>query len=238
LETTLHQQLKLQYASEPDLTEVFRAGFRIDAVGRDGELIEIQHSSLGALRRKTDRLLSDKGRYRVRIVKPIFVRKRVTTLNRPGGKIIRSRFSPKRSDCLDLFIDLVHFSTVFPRKRLTLEILLIEAEEIRVDRPARRARGKSYRTLDMRLIRSDDSISLQTTKDLLGLLPMKQLPREFDTKQLAEAMERPRWFAQKVAYCLRTMGAIQSVERRRNAHLYQLSPTRSASPRKSRAKAA
>jgi hypothetical protein len=222
LETSLHQQLKLLYASDRLRTEVECGGYRIDAVSDDGELIEIQYSSLGALRKKVDHLLRSDRKRRIRIVKPIFACKRVTTLDRPQGKIIRSRMSPKRCDWLELFVDLVHFSAVFPRKRLSLEVLFIEAEEVRVDRLAKRARRKPYRTLDLRLVGIRSSIVLKTTNDLLERLPMNQLPSHFDTSDLATALGKPRWLAQKVAYCLRTMGAIESVQRKKNGHRYRI----------------
>ena len=39
-------------------------------------------------------------------------------------------------------------------------------------------------------------------------------------KELAESMDKPRWLAQQMAYCLRYMGAVQQVGKRRNAILY------------------
>ena len=165
METSLHQQLKRLYASDQARTEVVVDGFRIDAVADDGELIEIQHASLGALRDKTRQLLPPRGKHRLRIVKPIVARKRITTLTRLGGEVVRSRMSPKSCDWLELFMDLVHFSTVFPRPRLTLEAILIEAEELRVDRTPKRRRGKPYKTLDLRLIEAGQSIQLRTIND-------------------------------------------------------------------------
>ncbi len=41
------------------------------------------------------------------------------------------RLSPKRGTILDLFDDLVHFMRVFPHKRLTLEVPLVDIEEWR-----------------------------------------------------------------------------------------------------------
>lgn len=223
METTLHQQLKLLYASSPEYTEVTMHGFRIDAVASDGELIEIQHGSLGALRDKTRRLLATRGKHRLRIVKPIIARRRVTTVDQPDGQVLRSRMSPKTCDWTELFMDLVHFCTVFPRRRLTLEALLIEVEEFRLDRPPRPRRSKPYRSLDLHLTKVCHCVTLQSLSDLVQALPTAQLPDPFDTAALAQSLGRPRWFAQKVAYCLRTMGAVESVSRRGNAHQYQWS---------------
>ncbi len=224
METTLHQQLKVFYAQTPDLTEVVVNGFRIDAIAQDGELVEIQQASLGALREKTRKLLQPRGRHRLRIVKPIVARRRITTLDRREGSVIRSRMSPKTCDWMELFIDLVHFCTVFPCKRLTLEVLMIEAEETRIDRTPKRRRGKPYQTIDIRMTKVCESLKFQSIQDLVMCLPSEQLPSTFDTGELARILDRPRWFAQKVAYSLRMMGAIETVSRRRNAHMYCLAP--------------
>lgn len=222
METSLHRQLKLHYARTAEQTEVVVDGFRIDAIGQRGELIEIQHASLAALRDKTKQLLQG-TKHKLRIVKPIVARKRIVTLTERDGEVLRSRMSPKRGDVLDLFQHLVHFSTVFPLKRLTLEVVLIEAEEVRVDRVlAKRRRGKRYITIDQRLTSVQASVELRTLKDLLKLLPLDTLPPTFDTAELARALERPRWFAQKVGYCLRQTGAAELAGKRGNSQVYRL----------------
>ncbi len=223
METSLHRQLKMHYAATAEQTEVTIEGFRIDAISATGELIEIQHAGLGALRDKTKRLLH-RSQYALRIVKPIIARKRVVTLQKRAGKVLRSRMSPKRGELLDLFFDLVHFASVFPMKRLTLEFVLIEAEETRVDRKNPRRRGKKYSSIDQQLVAVGESIELCTAGDLLGLLPIEFLPNPFDTAELAAALQRPRWFAQKVSYCLRQTGIAKIAGKRGNSQLYRIAP--------------
>lgn len=223
METSLHRQLKEHFAATAEQTEVQLEGFRIDAIASSGELIEIQHAGLGALRDKTRRLLT-RSRHSLRIVKPIVARKRVVTLAKRDGEVIRSRMSPKRGELIDLFQDLVHFADVFPMKRLTLEFVLIEAEEVRIDRAQVRRRGKKYISLDQHLVSVGQSIELRTARDLLRLLPLEQLPTPFDTAHLAANLQRPRWFAQKVGYCLRQSGIAKLVGKRGNSQLFQFAP--------------
>ena len=73
METTLHRELKHHYAANSDSIEVSVEGFRIDAIDSDGQLIEIQHSGMGAIRSKVRKLL-DSGHW-VRVVKPLIERK-------------------------------------------------------------------------------------------------------------------------------------------------------------------
>ena len=220
METSLHKQLKLQYTDDEALTEVVVGDFRIDAIVPDGELVEIQHASLAALKKKTLRLL-ETPEHRLRIVKPILARKRVVTLTRKGGRVQRSRMSPKRGVLLDIFDDLVYFTSVFPKPRLTLEIALVEAEEVRVDRKRPTRRGKKYKTLDQQLTSVQKRIELKEASDLLEHLPIASLPSEFDTAELSSSIERPRWYAQKVAYCLHKTGAVTQAGKRGNAFLYK-----------------
>ena len=56
METSLHRELKRLYAGDGARTEVVVERYRIDAV-RDGQLIEIQHGSLAAIRDKIRRLV-------------------------------------------------------------------------------------------------------------------------------------------------------------------------------------
>lgn len=223
METSLHRQLKMRYAATEAQTEVVVNDFRIDAIAECGELIEIQHASLGALRDKTNKLLASR-KTKLRIVKPIIARKRLVTVKKPGGEVVRNRMSPKRGHLLDIFLDLVHFATVFPKKRLTLEIILIESEEVRVDRKNPSRRGKRYRVVDQKLTTVEQSIELKSLVDLLIELPIEHLPSPFDTAELAAAIQKPRWFAQKVAYCLRQMGAAKQAGKRGNSQLYLVSP--------------
>ncbi len=54
METSLHQQLKALYAGDHGQTEVKLGKYRIDAVVA-GELVEVQHGGLGAIRDKIRR---------------------------------------------------------------------------------------------------------------------------------------------------------------------------------------
>jgi hypothetical protein len=219
METSLHKQLKALYAGDDGQQEVVCDGFRIDAV-RGGELIEIQHGSLAAIRDKIRRLLAA---HRVRIVKPIIANKLLVKLDRAGGTEVSRRRSPKRGVLLDVFDELVYFTRVFPHKRLTLEVALVDIEERRCPgrgkRRRRRREGQEYRVEDQLLLTVASRHVFASNADLLRLLP-RRLPKQFHTALLAERLKAPRWTAQRIAYCLREMGAVQVVGKKGNAILY------------------
>jgi hypothetical protein len=124
VETSLHRELKQRYAGDAARTEVVLDGYRIDAIAH-GTLIEIQHGSLVAIRDKIRRLLD---KHRVLIVKPIVASKLLVKQDVAGGPAVARRWSPKRGQLLDIFDELVYFTRVFPHRRLTLEVVLVEIE--------------------------------------------------------------------------------------------------------------
>ena len=226
METSLHRQLKAHYAGDDGLQEVVCEGYRIDAV-RAGELVEIQHGSLAAIRDKIRRLLRN---HRVRVVKPIVANKLLVKFDERGGVEVSRRRSPKRGVLLDVFDELVYFTRVFPHERLILEVVLVDVEERRYPGcgKRRRRRPKSdFQVEDQLLVKIVKSHSFATTADLVRLLP-RRLPAEFHTGHLAERMKTPRWMAQRIAYCLRQMKAVHVVGKQGNAILYSKSKRQAA----------
>ena len=218
METSLHRQLKNLYTTPGSLVEQKLGRFRIDVVQPD-QLVEIQVASLTAIRDKIAVLLK---KHRVLVVKPIVVRKHLVKLRRAGGKEVSRRLSPKKQTLLDMFDELVHFTRVFPHRRLTLEVPLIEIEELRYPGHGRRRRWRvnDHQVEDQRLIEVGGVHEFRTAGDLCRLLP-SALPRPFHTGHLAEGLGVERWIAQRMAYCLREMGAVQSVGKLRGAWLYE-----------------
>lgn len=215
MESSLHRQLKSLYAGSAEEVEVQVDGYRIDAIVR-GRLYEIQQASLSALRVKVANLLE---RHRVVVVKPLVSRKYLIRRNHRDGEIVSARYSPTRETVLNLFEDLVHFVTVFPHPRLTLEVVLTEQEEDRITCTRRRRRGPDFRVQNRRLVEVVSTHKLRTAADLRRLLPAT-LPPEFTTGELAQHAQIPRWLAQKMAYCLRKTGAIEVRGKQGNALQY------------------
>lgn len=229
METSLHRDLKNFYASADAQTEVRLNGYRIDVVSA-GELIEIQHGSLAAIRDKVRRLLED---HRVTVVKPIVARKLLVKQSRKSGRVVSERLSPKRGTLLSIFEELVYFTRVFPHPRLALEVVLVEIEEWRYPGHGRRRRWRrsDHVVDDQKLIAVGERMRLSTARDLLTLLP--GLPARFHSGQMAQLLEVDRRVAQRIAYCLRETGAVEEAGREGNTRIYQLPPAKT--PRRRRA---
>jgi len=218
VETSLHRQLKELYADDPADTEVTLGDYRIDVVSGD-ELVEIQHGSLSAIRDKIHALL---GEHRVRVVKPVIGRKHLVKQASRAGKVKHRRLSPKRGTRLDVFEELVHFTRVFPHERLSLDVLLVDVEELRYPGHGRRRRWRKDDQVveDRRLVEIVEMHSLHRAVDLRHFVG-GDLPQPFDTQHLATALDVNRSFAQQIAYCFREMGTTRQVGKRGNTLLYE-----------------
>jgi hypothetical protein len=213
LETSLHAQLKGKFGPEVGgRAEVVVDGFRIDAIGADGTLVEIQTGPLSPLRRKLTHLLPA---HRVRVVKPVALTRRVVRRVRRDGADLSARRSPKRGSAVDVFDDLVGLAPVFPHPNLRVDVLAVAIDEVRV--PRRRWPG--YAVVDRRLGAVLGLTTLARAGDLWSLLP-DDLPSPFTTLDLAEALGRPADFARRVAYCLRLSGAARVVGKAGNRLVY------------------
>lgn len=221
METSLHRQLKLHYAGRDARFEVPVGKYRVDVVS-GSRLVEVQHGPLAAVRDKVRELLEE---HRVLVVKPIVVRKLLVMRSAKGGRVTRRRMSPKRGRLLDLFDDLVHFTRVFPHRRLTLDVPLVDIEEWRYPGHGRRRRWRrcDHQVEDQKLVAVRETHRLCTSSDLARLVCLISgpLPRPFHTGHLAELLQEERWLAQRIAYCLRQMGAVRPVGKQGNAWLYQ-----------------
>ena len=223
VETSLHRDLKNLYADQDAQFEVPLGRYRIDVVVGE-RLVEVQHGSLAAIRDKIRKLVQD---HDVTVVKPIVARKKLVKLSKKGGRVKGRRLSPKRGQLLDLFDELVHFTRAFPHPRLTLDVPLVDIEELRYPGHGRRRRWRKddFQIEDQRLLEVHETHTFRTANDLIRIVP-DGLPDPFHTGHLAESLNVHRWIAQRVAYCFRNMGAVEQVGKDGNTLLYRFTPER------------
>jgi hypothetical protein len=213
-ERSLHSSLKAWYAEDGDLLEVPVDGFVADIV-RGDLLIEIQTSSTSGLRRKLRTLLR---RHPVRLVLPVTAKKTILRAGSPSAP--PARRSPRRGGWADAFSELVGLRELLGDPNLSVDLVLIDEEEVRT--PTARRRRRDWAVQDRRLIRVIDCVTLQEPMDYLAFVP-SNLPEPFTTLHLSAALGQPRRTAQKIAYTLRHLGALRIVGKERNAFLYRRS---------------
>ncbi len=215
-EKPLHAALKEWYRRDGDQVEAPVDGFVVDLV-RDGLLIEIQTRGFAAMRRKFDRLLDS---YSMCLVHPVAAEKWIVKLDEDGHEVSRKR-SPKRGIAADVCAELVSFPSLLSHPNFTLEIALVEEEEVRRPDAKKGWRRGGFVIEERRLVDVLETIEFGSPEDLLGLLP-DGLPDPFTTADLAEGLGRSRHLAREVAYCLRVSGAVETVGRDKRGILYRL----------------
>jgi len=218
-EKALHAALKAWYVRPGDQFEVPVDNFVIDIV-RGDLLIEIQTQSFSAIKRKLQRLVT---KHRVRLVYPIAQEKWIVKQTAGERKQKSRRKSPKRGVIEELFIELVSLPGLLADPNFSLEVLMIQEEEVRRIKRTQRWRRKRWAIQERRLIQVLNRWVFENPADMAELIPSK-LTEPFTTADLAHAIGRPRWLAQKMAYCLREMGVIAAVGKQGNAILYTRSP--------------
>jgi hypothetical protein len=219
-EKPLHEALKRWYAQPGDLFEVPVDGFYVDIVRGDrliegGLLIEIQTRNFSAIRRKLEKLLI---KHSVRLVYPIPREKWITRID-DGNSPISRRRSPKHGGFEHIFEELIRVPELLNHPGFSIELLLIEEEEVRRYDGIRGWRRKGWVTEERRLLRVVDRRILNTPADAHDFIPAT-LPEPFSVTELATATNSSRRLAQKMVYCLRKMGCLAPAGKRANAILY------------------
>ena len=215
-EYSLHSEIKQWYKSPEDKLETKVGDYIIDVL-RDNFLIEIQTGNFSAIKKKLKKLLHDNNQ--VRLVYPIAKLKWIVHVT-DSGEFVRRRKSPKKGKLTDLFYELVHTPSIIKDKNFSLEVLLIEEEEVRCNDGRGSWRRRGISTKDRKLLNVFDRLVFEDSKDFLKFLP-QELDEQFTNKILALKLGVSVTLAQKITYCLRKIGIISVVGKKRNQLLFQ-----------------
>ena len=220
-ERSLHASVKQWYALPGDLLEERVGGYVIDivrdgSIARDRQLIEIQTRGFAPLKRKLRRLTEE---YEVRLVHPIPREKWILRLHADEETVIGRRRSPKRGMAAHLFEHLVSIPELVSRDSFSIEVLMIQEEEVRCYDGRGSWRHREWTRRDRRLLDVVERRIFAQPADFLGFVP-EQLERPFTNRELAESTGYAPRLAEKLTYCLKKMGALEVVGRRRRAQLF------------------
>jgi hypothetical protein len=220
-EKSLHAELKNYISKDGDQFEVEVDGYVIDIV-RGHTLIEIQTSNFSSIKSKIIDLAS---RYPLRLVYPIAQEKWIVKFHPEINSQKSRRKSPKKGQLAEIFNELVTFPEIFQKRKFSLEVLMIQEEEIRHFVGKRRWRSRGWATVDRKLMKVLEAHHFQGSDSLLQLIP-KCLPVKFTTKEIAKEMSVSPRLAQRVAYCFRKTGDFELVGKKGRSNLYRLSVTK------------
>ena len=206
-EHSLHSAIKDWYSLPKDRFEVRIDGFIIDIL-RGDLLIEVQTKSFHAIKGKLSSLVEN---HQIRLVYPIPERKWIARVTK-SGELLSKRKSPRKGRLVDLFYELVSIPDLIAKENFSLEVLMIEEEEIRCNdgKGSWRRRGVSIK--DRRLINVTGRVLFRNEIDFLRFLP-SGLKRTFTNRSLADLTGVSIYLIRKMTYCLRKMGAIRMVDK-------------------------
>jgi hypothetical protein len=214
-EQPLHSALKSWYAGTDGQMEVDVDGYIIDVV-QGQQLIEIQTGNFTAIKTKMNQLAKH---HPIKLVYPITTGKFLLKLPIQSGKQSQRRKSPKKGQSRQIFAELVSFPELLLLNNFSIELALIDEEEVRQFTGKKLWYQNGWVTISRRLLDVNQTLCFENAEEISKLLP-GNLPAEFTTADIAISSDMPRWLAQKMAYCLRKMGVIQIIGKRKRANLY------------------
>jgi len=218
-QTSLHESIKQWYSKPGDQLEAWIDGYLIDIV-RGKLLIEVQTGNFSSIKKKVKDLTRT---HLVRIVHPIVINKWLIRLDSLGEKTSK-RKSPRKGRLEDVFLELVYMPNIWKSSNLSLEILLVDAEEILIDDGKGSWRRKYWSVQDRRLLSISEREIFSGPADFLRLLS-DYLPNQFTTNHIAVTSGLKLSIARKMAYSLRKMGVIEEIGRSGRAILYTKAKT-------------
>ncbi|MHA2027122.1 MAG: hypothetical protein ACW98U_14570 [Candidatus Thorarchaeota archaeon] len=214
-ERSLHASIKQLYMSSDAEAEVTVDGYVIDVI-RDGILIEVQTRNFSKIKSKLLALLKN---HPVKLVYPIPAEKWIVRQSPDGLTELGRRKSPKRMGFIHIFDELIRFPNYLAHHNFSLEVILIQEEEIRRKDGKGSWKRRGWSIVDRRLVEVVDKRLYKNPSDFLQFIP-DTLDRPFSNSDLMEALGISRRIAQRMTYCLRKMDAIKTVGKRGNAILY------------------
>ena len=214
-EKPLHRALKEWYRLDSDRFEVDVDGYIID-IKRADLLIEIQSRNFSQIKRKIADLTRE---HKLRLLLPIAKEKWIVRLDKDGIKQISRRKSPKSGSFLDLFSELVYIPDMINNQNFSLELVLIQEEEIRMHETGRAWRRRGWVTQERRLLNVLDQLTIASKDELATLLPA-HVAEPFTNSDLAECLSITGRLAQQMTYCLRHAGIIELVGKKDRFNLY------------------
>lgn len=225
-EKTLHSLLKR--AIEPDVScHEVPVGRYVADVRNERGFFEVQTRDLYRLSKKVEAFLQEAP---VQVVYPIMRTTELIYLDPETGTLSEKRKSPKKGSFYKALADLYDLRSLFFRPGFSIEIVLLDGEEIRLldgyggDKKKHATR---YERIPTAFI---DSCLLEKPEDFWTFFPQNELEAPFDIKTLGKVMGLKQRENYRAAAALRTAGVLEVVGKRGRSLL--LAPAEEKSPGK------
>ncbi|MBP7653153.1 hypothetical protein KA977_07005 [Candidatus Dependentiae bacterium] len=216
-ERSLHSAVKKLYSEPGDLIEHKIGKYVIDIV-RNDLLIEIQTSNFSAIKKKLSDLINN---YKILVVYPIAELKTITKVS-DSGEILSSRKSPKKFCLYDVFDELINIRNFLNHKNFSLEVLIINEEQIRKNDGQGSWRRRGISLIDRKLVGIKEKKVFVSSEDFKKFIP-KKLKKPYSNKTFAEKTGISIYKSRKVNYVLKSMGIINICGKNKNELLFDFS---------------
>lgn len=214
-EKSIHAVLKYYYIPDERFHEIPIDRFVADAC-KEGEIFEIQSRGFHLLKDKLDCFLKD---HEVTVVYPIAGLKWLRFVDPETGEIKSPRKSPKKGHPYDALNELISIRKYLSYPHLHVILCILETEEYTILDGYGKDRKKHATRADKVPVNIIKEIEIDSPKDYLNFLP-ENLPDEFTTKDIAEAVHRPLYEAQALCTILSGMDLITKTGTRNRYYLY------------------
>ncbi len=215
-EKTVHAVLKQYYMPNRYNREVRVGRYVADIATPDG-LIEIQTGNFRGFSKKLSALLEHET---VTVVLPLPHTKWISYLDESTGALTERRKSPKTGAFWDCFYELYWIRTMLPDERLTIRLLLLDLEEIRLLNGWSRDRKQGAARYERVPLSLEGELVLHTAEDFLSLLPAG-LPFSFTTAELRHLTRLSDTAARRGLALLEQVGVIERRGKRGRSVLYE-----------------
>lgn len=218
-EKSVHAVLKNYFEPYQDSQEQNIGGYVADIVGEDG-IIEIQTGQFSHLK---DKLAAFLAVTRVTVVYPVYVKKRIITLDGETGEVKSRRTSPLKETPYEIFRELFPISEFLTHENLSFVIMLLECDEYRIPpesigrKKNRRGRLSVYDRIPTALA---DEIHIDRPEDWECLVPCL-FEEDYTTAVLAEKAKIPRETASLALSALNRGGIAVRTGKIGNAYTYR-----------------
>ena len=175
-EKRLHRILKSTFCECEDCFEVKTGRYIADVLVGD-RIFEIQCASFKPLQRKLEYYLHE-TEYDVCVVCPLIAKKKIIRAERETGEVLRVRTSSKRQSEWHALAKLYPIRHLLGDERLTVKVMLIEAEEYRYSEAVRYRKSGKY-DAELFPISLVGSVELCSVEDYKRFIPEELLGSEF-----------------------------------------------------------
>jgi hypothetical protein len=215
-ESSLHKALKFRYTGPEGRIETPVGNYVCDGTTGGGELIEVQTGSFGPLKEKVKALAK---KDKVRIIYPVIIQKFIELYD-SRGNLLYKRKSPRKGSIWDLFKGLLYAPELAVTPNVTIELVLVDLLERRIDDGGGSWRRKGIRIDDKILAAWRQAIPLEGIRDYYQFIPFDK-KTAFTTRDLAKTGKINASLARKCLYVLTKLELVKRVGKQGNSIVYK-----------------